>query len=101
MPFYPHMRVDAGNGGERAFHLRLADALRIVDDLPLQVGQRNRVIVDDAERADTRRCQILQHRRAKTACADDQYAGGLQLLLARPADFRQHDVARVAFEFFG
>ena len=32
--------------------------------------------------------------------ADDQHAGALELLLAGAADFRQHDVARIAFEFF-
>ena len=30
----------------------------------------------------------------------DQHAGALQPLLAGAADLRQHDVARIAFEFF-
>ena len=32
---------------------------------------------------------------------DHEHARGLQLLLPRPADARQHDVARVAFDFVG
>ena len=75
-------------------------ACGVVDDLPLQVGQRHRVVVDDAERADAGGREILQHRRAEPAGADDQHARALQLLLARAADLRQHDVARIALEFF-
>ena len=72
-----------------------------MDDLPLQVGERHGVVVDDAERADAGRREILQHRRAEPAGADDQHPRALQLLLAGAADLRQHDVARIAFEFFG
>ncbi len=71
-----------------------------MDDLPLQVGERHRVVVDDAERADTGGGEILDDRRAEAAGAHDQDARALQLLLARAADIAQHDMARVAFDFF-
>ena len=71
-----------------------------VDHLSLQVRQRNGIVVDDAERADTGGGKILQNRRAEAAGADDKNARGLQLLLTRPADLRQDDVARVALDFF-
>jgi hypothetical protein len=44
----------------------------------------------------------LQHRRAEAAGTDDQHARRLQLLLPRPADFRQQDMALAyAGDFFG
>ncbi len=90
------MRAIAVRG---AVDLRSADRVGFVDHLPLQVGQRDHVVVDDAERADAGGRQILQHRRAEPAGADDQHARALQLLLARPADLGQHDVARIALQF--
>ena len=94
------MRIDAPERVAGAVELRQADGLGVVDDLALQVGQRDGVVVDDAERADAGRREILQHRRAKATGADHQHACALQLLLPGAADFRQHDVARIAFEFF-
>ena len=40
----------------------------------------------------------LRARRAQAAGAHDQHMGGLQPLLARPADFPQHQMAGVAFD---
>ena len=73
---------------------------RGVNDLPLQIRQRHRVIVDDAERADAGRGEIQQYRRAEPAGADDEHARALERGLSRPADFAQHDMARIALEFF-
>ena len=80
---------------------RRADIAGRMDDLPLQIGERDRVVVDHAERADAGGCQIHQHGGAKPARADDQHAGALERGLARPADLAQHDVARVALQFLG
>ena len=71
-----------------------------MDHLPLQVRQRDRVVVDHAERADAGRGQIEQDRRAEAAGADDQHARLFQRRLAGTADLAQHDVAGVSFELF-
>jgi hypothetical protein len=101
MAFDRYMRIDARNGVSRALDLFLTDAFRVMDDLSLEIGQRNRIVVDDAERPDARSRQILQHGRSETTRTDNQYTRCLQLLLARAADFRQHDMPRIAFKFFG
>ncbi len=58
------------------------------------------VVIDHAERADAGGGEIEQHRRAQAAGADHQHARGLELGLPRAADLAQHDVARIAFQFF-
>ena len=65
-------------------------------DLPVQVGELDPVVVDDAERADAGRREIQRERRAEAAGADQQHPGLEQLGLADPADLRQHDVPGVA-----
>ena len=72
MRLHDDMRIEARDGVLRAFDLGPADVLRRVDHLALQVGQRNGVVVDDAERADAGRGEILQQRRAEAAGADDE-----------------------------
>jgi hypothetical protein len=72
-----------------------------MDHLTLQVGKRNHVVVDHAERADTGSGEIEQQRRAETAGTDHQHAGAAERGLARAAHIVQHDVARIAFEFVG
>ncbi len=42
----------------RTLDLRDADMSRVMHDLPLQVVQRNMIVVDDAECANARRRQI-------------------------------------------
>ncbi len=90
------MRVDAGKRRLRALHFRHADALARVDDLPLQIGEADHVVVDDAERADARGGEIERDRRAEPACADNEHARRLELLLSGAAHLAEHDVARVA-----
>ena len=72
-----------------------------VDHLALQVRERHLVVVDDAERADARRRQIEQRRRAETAGADHQHARALKRRLAGTADLAQHDMAGIALKFIG
>src|SRR5215467_2032917 len=95
---YRDVRVEAADRGRRALHFGLADLGRAVDHLALQVRQRDRVVVDDAERPDPGRRQIEQRRRPQPAGADDQHARALERLLPRPADLAQDDVAGIAFE---
>ena len=66
----------------------------------MQVRQRNRVVVEDAEGSDARAGQILQRGRAKAACAHNEDARALEFVLSRPADAPQDDLAGIAFDFF-
>ena len=95
------MRIERVNPLGRAVDLAPADIGRGVDDLALQIGQRDDVVIDHAERADAGGGQIHQRRRAEAAGADHQHGRLLQRGLAGAADFAQHDMAGVAFEFVG
>ena len=55
-----------------------------MDDLALQVGEIDRVVVDHAQGADPGRGEILQEGRAKPAGAEHQHPGSDQLRLATP-----------------
>ena len=72
-----------------------------MDHLPLQVRQRDHVVVDHAERADARSGEIEQDRRAKTAGANHQHARAAERGLSGAAHLAQHDMARVPFKFLG
>ena len=72
-----------------------------MDDLPLEVRQRDHVIVDYADRAYAGGGEVKQHRRAEPAGADDQHACAAKRRLPGPTDLWQHDVARIAFKFVG
>src|SRR3546814_11390609 len=72
--------------------------VRAVDVLALQVRQVHHVESDDAERADTGRCEIHQERRAEPAGADHQDPRLQQAELSFLADFVQNDVPSVAGE---
>ena len=73
-----------------------ADAVGRVDDLALEVGEVDLVVVDDAERADAGRREVERGRRAEPAGAQQQHLRLEQLGLALEADLRDEDVARVA-----
>ena len=75
------------------FHLERADGGRAVDDLALQVGGIDHVVVHQADAPDAGRRQVQRHRRAQPAGADDQHRGGLQLALAFQPHFRDQQVA--------
>jgi hypothetical protein len=91
-------RVDHLGG---AVDLAPSDVGRGVDDLALQIGQRDDVVIDRAERADASRRQIHQDRRTEAAGADHQHGRLFQGGLPGAADFAQNDMAGVAFEFVG
>ncbi len=95
-----HMRIEPRDRARGAFDLRRTDVVGRMDDLPLQIRQRHRIVVDHAERPDAGRRQIHQRRRAEPARADHQNARALERRLTGPADLAQHDVARVALQFF-
>ena len=92
------VRVEAGERAGGALGLGRADLGGGVQHLALQVGEADRVVVDDAEGADAGGGEVEERRAAEAAGADDEHAGGLQALLAGAADLVQHDVAGVAGE---
>ena len=67
-----------------------------VDDLALQVGEVDLVVVDDAERADAGGGEVERGRRAEPAGAEQQHLRVEQLGLALEPDLRHEQVARVA-----
>ena len=65
--------ADARDRFFRAVDLGAADIARAVQDLSLQIGERHRVVVDDADRADARRRKIKQRRAPEPAGAHDKH----------------------------
>ena len=65
-------------------------------NLPLQIGQADSVIINQPQSADTGSRQILRHRMAETAQTDQCDARRFQLLLTAAADFLQHNMALIA-----
>ncbi|GAB5509201.1 MAG: hypothetical protein Rhims3KO_06020 [Hyphomicrobiales bacterium] len=72
-----------------------------MDDLPLKIGQRNLIIINDAQFPDTCRGQIHQAGRTKPTSTNDSHMGGLQLGLAGAADFTDDQMPSVSFDFLG
>src|SRR5258707_5613898 len=95
------MGIERVNLSRGAVDLAPANIRRGVDDLALQIGQRDNVVIDHAERSDTGGGEIHQRWRAETAGADHQHGGFLQGGLAGASDFTQHDVAGGTLAFGG
>src|SRR5262249_46860731 len=74
---------------------------RAVNHLALQVRERNRIVIDNRNRADAGRREIKQRRRAEPAGPDDEDTRALERRLPGAAHFAQHDVARIPLEFIG
>ena len=81
-----NMRIERANYLGSAVDLAPSDVGRGVDNLALQVGQRDDVVIDRTERADTGGRQIHQDRGAKAAGADHQHGRLLQCGLPRAAE---------------
>ncbi|MNY02417.1 hypothetical protein D3C86_1349890 [compost metagenome] len=69
------------------------------DDLTLQVGQGDPVMVDQAQGPDPGGGQIEGGGRPNPAQADDQHPCALQRLLAGAADLGQHQLTGIAVDF--
>ena len=67
-----------------------------MDDLALQVGEVDLVVVAQGDAADAAGCQVERDGRAQPAGADHQRVRREQFLLAVDADLRQQDVPAVA-----
>ncbi len=96
-----YMRVEHRNSTARTLDFRSPDIRRRVNHLPLQVVERHRVVIDDADRAHTRCGKIKNHRRAEPTGADYQHPRGLERLLPLSANFAQHEMPLVSLDFFG
>ncbi len=90
---YRHIGIESLDGLFRRQHLRLAEGVRRVHDLALQVRVVDDVGVDDAEGSDARRREVERRGRAEAARADQEDAGVEQLLLADLADLGNQNVA--------
>ena len=91
-----HLGVDLAHALGRRLDLRPADARHAVRDLALQVGQVDRVVIDQRDAPDAGRAEVERHRRAEPAGADDQRMPVEQPLLALDADLVEQDVPRIA-----
>ena len=89
------MRVQCLHGVGGGLGLGPADILGPVGDLALQVGERHRVEIDDADGAHACRGQVQDRRAAQPARADHQNTCLFQFCLTRPAHFAQNDVTGV------
>lgn len=85
-----------GNFGN--FNFRLPDILFAKQNLPLQIRKRHDIIIHDGQRANSRRRQILNRRTANPASSHDQHMGIKNLLLPRPANIPEHNMASIAVE---
>jgi hypothetical protein len=92
------MRIEGGELALRRRHLGGVDVGGGEQHLALQVGQRDRVRVDEADGPDPGGGQIEGGGRSEAAGPDDQHPGGGQGLLPRAADLAQHQVAGVALD---
>ena len=66
-----------------------------MEDLPLQVGQVDAVVIHQRDAADAGDAEIHGHRRTEAAGADDQRVRRQEFFLAGYVDVIQQDVARI------
>lgn len=88
--------IDRGQATHCRIDLAQADAVGVVDDLALQVGQVDRIEVGQVQLADARGGQVQGHRSAQATQADDQYAAGFESQLAVDVDVLQQNLPAVA-----
>jgi len=88
--------IERLEAGARSGGLRGADARRIEEDLPLEVVQRDLIVIDEAEPAHAGGGEVEGGGGAESADADDADAGVTELGLPGRTDVREDEVARVA-----
>jgi hypothetical protein len=93
--------VEGGEGRVGAVDFGGPDAGGRVEDLALEVGELDDVVVDDGEGADPRGREVEGRGGAEAPGPDDEHAGGAELGLARGAHRRESEVAGVAGGRFG
>jgi len=90
------VRIDAAHRLGRRFDLGHAHPRRVVDDLALEIGEIDLVVVDQRDAADPGRGEIEQHRRTEPAGTDHQRMARADARLAVDAELFEQDVARIA-----
>ena len=88
-------RVDLPDTVARRLRLGTADVGLAVDDLALQVGLIDGVVVDDPEGPDTGRREVHEGRRTEATGADAEHTRCLQPLLSSHGDVRDDQVPAV------
>ena len=88
--------VERAHGVGRGVDLAPPDVRGRVEDLPLEVGDVDDVIVDDPERPHARGREVEQRGRAEPARPDDEHARGEQPPLPVDPDLRERELPRVA-----
>jgi hypothetical protein len=91
-----HFGIELRNRIAAGFDFAAADRSRHVQDLALQVGEVDRIGVDQAELADAGCGQIHRRRRAEAACADDDRVRIEKALLSLDTEFVDEDMAGIA-----
>jgi hypothetical protein len=81
---------------DRRLGLEFSHVVRLVDDLPVQVGDVDRVEVDHADAPHARRREVGQDGRAEPARADDDDPRRLELLLPLHRHLRHDEVTAIA-----
>ncbi len=90
------LRVDCRQPAQRRVDLGRTDAVGVVDDLALQVGQVDAVEIRQVQFADTGGGQVQGHRRPQATQADNQYPAVFQAQLAVDIHLLQQDLPAIA-----
>ena len=98
MPGQGDQRIEAAQPRGRRLHLAAAGIRGVEQNLAVEVGKIDPVVIDHTEPADAGGRKIEEKRRAEPARTDDEHAGVCQPPLADAADLGQHDLARIAPE---
>ncbi|VXB94536.1 hypothetical protein PSCLAVI8L_220047 [Pseudoclavibacter sp. 8L] len=101
-----HLWREAPEAARGARGLASADVVDAVDDLPVQVARLDRIRVDDPDRADPRRREVLQRRSAEAPGSQDRDPAGGEAALPDLAELGQAALSSgsgelVAPEFWG
>lgn len=76
--------------------LALPYRCRGMDDLALQIGKIDHVVIDDADGTDAGRCQIEDSRCTQSAGTDDQHLAGQELFLSFATE--EDDIPGIPFQ---
>src|SRR6266550_1074617 len=95
-----NVRIDVAQAIDGGVELGTTYSRRPVQNLAMQVGQIDRIEIDQADRPNSRGCEIQRDRRAKAAGANKQRARVLERTLAFLANLRQENVPTVPHQLF-
>jgi hypothetical protein len=93
--------IDLGKGVGSGVELASSEVALTVKDLSLEIGRIDDVRIDNADGADTGRCEVEGGGGTKSAGTDAEDLSGSELFLPLEAHFGKSQVAGVALEFIG